>query len=241
MFNFITVGDVHSADKNPSSRIGNYFEDVFDKLHQIELLARKIEADAVFFLGDLFHIKQQRDNSCRLISYWIELLKKYPATVGIAGNHDEIFNNPDTIPNQPLGVLASSGYLTLLNERHQRSKTFEKGGLRVKVSGYPYEKKLGISACDIKKEGEDILIVLAHIYAGITEKSFFEDIIYGYNEISKFDPDIFCLGHYHIDQGTFWFLYGGEQLITEAGRVNYYENLYYVVSFYSSVINSEKD
>jgi len=37
--------------------------------------------------------------------------------------------------------------------------------------------------------------------------------------------------HYHIDQGTFWFLYGGEQLITEAGMVNYYENLYYR-SFY---------
>ncbi|MCE5250879.1 heparinase II/III family protein [bacterium] len=37
--------------------------------------------------------------------------------------------------------------------------------------------------------------------------------------------------HYHLDQGSFWFLYNGEPLITEAGVVNYYRNLYYR-SFY---------
>jgi hypothetical protein len=37
--------------------------------------------------------------------------------------------------------------------------------------------------------------------------------------------------HYHLDQGTFWLLSHGETLITEAGVVNYYRNLYYR-SFY---------
>ena len=33
--------------------------------------------------------------------------------------------------------------------------------------------------------------------------------------------------HYHLDQGTFWLLYNGETLLSEAGVVNYYTNLYY--------------
>ena len=33
--------------------------------------------------------------------------------------------------------------------------------------------------------------------------------------------------HYHLDQGTFWLVYNNEPLITEAGVVNYYRNLYY--------------
>ena len=33
--------------------------------------------------------------------------------------------------------------------------------------------------------------------------------------------------HYHLDQGTFWLLYNGETLLSEAGYVNYYTNLYY--------------
>lgn len=37
--------------------------------------------------------------------------------------------------------------------------------------------------------------------------------------------------HYHLDQGTFWLLYNGETLLSEAGYVNYYTNLYYR-SFY---------
>jgi hypothetical protein len=33
--------------------------------------------------------------------------------------------------------------------------------------------------------------------------------------------------HYHLDQGTFWLLYNGETLLSEAGYTNYYRNLYY--------------
>ncbi|OGD21132.1 MAG: hypothetical protein A2W03_03925 [Candidatus Aminicenantes bacterium RBG_16_63_16] len=33
--------------------------------------------------------------------------------------------------------------------------------------------------------------------------------------------------HYHLDQGTFWLLYNGETLLSEAGYANYYRNLYY--------------
>lgn len=202
MFNFITVGDVHSADKNPGARVGDYFIDTFDKLDQIAIIAEKVKADAVFFLGDIFHIKQQKENSCKLIANWIELLKTYPPTIGIAGNHDESFNNPETIPNQPIGVLEASGHLTLLDEKLDKHYIFEKAGIKIRVAGYPYEKKLGISACDIKKKDEDILIALAHIYAGPKEKDLFGETIYGYDKMVSFNPDIFCFGHYHVDQGV---------------------------------------
>lgn len=202
MFNFIIVGDVHSSDKNPVSRIDNYFDDTFDLLNQISIISQKVKADAVFFLGDLFHHKAQKENSCNLIRSWVETLKKYPPVFAIAGNHDEIYNNPDLLFQQPLGLLAESGALILLDERFNKSKIFKNDKIKVRFAGYPYDEKLGLEVCNIKKGDEDLLIVLAHIYAAPKREDLCGTPIYGYNEMLNFDADIFAFGHYHKDQGV---------------------------------------
>ena len=201
MLNFLIVGDVHSADKNPKSRIDNYFEDTFNLIDQIGLIASKIEANGVFFLGDLFHHKSQKDNSCKLISRWIESLKNYPATYVIAGNHDESFNNPDTVPEQPLGLLQSAGAINLLDQRFEIDKVFTDRGVKVRFAGYPYEEKRGLDVCNIRKGPENLLVTLAHIYAGPKREDLFGTPIYGYDEMTNFESDIFAFGHYHKDQG----------------------------------------
>lgn len=202
MLNFLIIGDVHSADRNPPARIDNFFEDTFNLLKQIGIIAKKVKADAVFFLGDLFHHKQQKENSCYLIRNWIEVLKDYPPTYAIAGNHDEIYNNPDSIPQQPLGLLEASKALILLDERFDKSKTFLNGNIKVRIAGYPYDEKLGLTVCNIPKKDEDLLMVLAHIYAGPKREDLFGTPIYGYDEMMGFDADIFAFGHYHVDQGV---------------------------------------
>ena len=40
-----------------------------------------------------------------------------------------------------------------------------------------------------------------HIYASLKGGMVFKEKLYGYEELEKLSPDIFILGHYHIDQG----------------------------------------
>jgi hypothetical protein len=39
-----------------------------------------------------------------------------------------------------------------------------------------------------------------HIYAGLKSGMLFKERMYGYDELEKLSPDIFVLGHYHVDQ-----------------------------------------
>ena len=50
----ITVGDVHLADKNPSMRVDNYFDNSFYELGLIKQQALKEKADFVGITGDIF-------------------------------------------------------------------------------------------------------------------------------------------------------------------------------------------
>jgi len=46
--------------------------------------------------------------------------------------------------------------------------------------------------------------------------------------------------HYHLDQGTFWLLYNGETLLSEAGYTNYYRNLYYRQFYIQPVAHNQR-
>jgi hypothetical protein len=51
------------------------------------------------------------------------------------------------------------------------------------------------------KEGITAQICLMHTYAGPVAGKVFKERLYGYNELAELSPDIFVLGHYHLDQG----------------------------------------
>lgn len=204
MISFIYRTDVHASDHSPASWKGDYPTEIWSNLRQIGELAKKHKALAVLDGGDFFHRKAPSKNSHGLIVKTSEIHKKYPCpTFSIEGNHDIVYNDLESVPAQPLGVLYSTGVFNHLSE-----EVFESEGKRVRVVGLPFSENRCIEDFHIEKKPEDdFLIVIAHALASevppSTMESFFGEPVFKYSDLlSENGPDIFMFGHWHRDQGA---------------------------------------
>ena len=194
----LTAGDIHISDENPRARIDNYKETIIGKLEQLFLASNKYRADAVLLTGDLYNLKKPVNNSHALNRELINLFGKFKCPVYIIpGNHDLTANDLDTLDSQPISVLFASG--ALKNLSHEK---IIKKDIKVSLEGIPFTQDLNISDLKIApKEGFDAQVCLMHLYTGPESGNIFKERLYGYGELSVLTPDIFVLGHYHIDQG----------------------------------------
>ena len=115
-FNFTT--DHHFSHRPPGRRQGDYFVDLDSKMRQVSSHCNSTNSIPLFG-GDLFHLKDPSkiptptlvkflgDLSNLLISF------KTPPLCAI-GNHDIRYDRLSTLPEQPLGLLAQSGVISLL-------------------------------------------------------------------------------------------------------------------------------
>jgi DNA repair exonuclease SbcCD nuclease subunit len=201
---FIFRTDVHAADKGPASWKGNYNAEIFESLRQVGELARLHGVVGVLDGGDYFHVKAPGRNSHGLIYDTGKLHKDYPCPVySIEGNHDLMGNNLDTIEDQPLGVLYVSGIF-----EHLREQVFESDGLRVRVVGVPYSPSRDLAEIQAirKQPGDDYLVAIVHALAAENPpahvEEFFGEPVFRYSSfIFEDGPDVFCFGHWHMDQG----------------------------------------
>ena len=204
MINLVWRTDIHFSDKSPQSRTDNWKETLLDKISQVGEIAREVNAHAVLDGGDLFHIKSPNRTSHGLVQSIMEVQSHYPCpTYACIGNHDVVYGDYTYINQQPLGVLFSSGVLNRLYDEHEA--VFSKNGVTVRVVGIPYH---GVRYdwsrfTSIKKGDEDYLVVVAHVLASKKGGSMFEgeDII-KYADLKSLDPDVWCFGHWHKDQGV---------------------------------------
>lgn len=201
---FIYRTDVHTADKSPSSWKGDYPSEIWSNLEQIGVLAKKHEATAVLDGGDYFHIKAAARNPHSLVVQSAETHKLYPCpTWCVEGNHDMAHNNLSTIARQPLGVLYAAGIF-----QHLREQVFQDGDLRVRVVGIPYSPTRTLNELRTirKQPGDTFLIAVLHSLAGPNPppsvEDFFGEPVFKYADLVFPDgPDVWCLGHWHRDQG----------------------------------------
>jgi hypothetical protein len=121
----------------------------------------------------------------------------------VEGNHDIAYNNLESVPKQPLGVLYAAGVF-----QHLRETVFEDGGLRVRVVGVPYSpfRKLEELRAIQKKPGDDFLVAVVHQLAGANPpasvEDFFGEPVFRYSDLVTPDgPDCWNFGHWHKDQG----------------------------------------
>jgi DNA repair exonuclease SbcCD nuclease subunit len=106
---YLLVGDIHFADRPPSSCTDSYLDDLFDLMAQtVEIShAHGIE---VIWAGDVFHVKAAARNSHRLVQRVMELCKAYDQPPWIVtGNHDIEHDRLESLDKQPLGTLFRSG------------------------------------------------------------------------------------------------------------------------------------
>lgn len=192
--NLVWRTDVHLSDRAPSSRTDDWADTVFDKLGQVRDLAREVKAVAILDGGDFFHIKSPGRNSHALVNRTAEHHSTYPCPVYCTpGNHDCVYGDYSFLPQQPLGVLYSTGVFTRLYDEHEA--VFTHDGITVRVVGVPYH---GTSYdmerfTRIEKGEEDILICVAHVLASHKGGTMFEgeDII-KYKDLVDTAPDVYC-------------------------------------------------
>jgi DNA repair exonuclease SbcCD nuclease subunit len=204
MIRLIWRTDVHLSDRAPSSRTDDWADTVFNKLEQIRKVAEKISADAIIDGGDFFHIKSPSKNSHELVRRTADLHRLYPCPVYcVPGNHDCTYGDYSFLPQQPLGVLYSTGVYKRLYDEHEAIFVSPEG-VKVRVVGIPYHGNFyDLNRFkNLKKGDEDVLICAAHVLASLDGGKMFEgeDII-RYADLLDTAPDVYLFGHWHKDQG----------------------------------------
>ncbi len=113
----VLIGDVHLADRPPSSCTETYLEDLFNLLDQASAVAKAYEANAIVQAGDWFHIKMPSRNSHKLVIRSIEWASEAPCDVYVVpGNHDLSNDRLESLnEGQPLGAVIRSKSVKMLH------------------------------------------------------------------------------------------------------------------------------
>ena len=201
---FVYRTDSHVTDRSPASWKADYPAEVWSNLQQVGEFARDYGAIAVLDGGDYFHVKAATRNPHALVTKTAEVHRAYPCpTYCVEGNHDIAYNNLESVPKQPLGVLYATGVF-----RHLRDEVFVEDGLRVRVVGMPYSpfRTLDELRAVQKQPGDDFLIVVVHQLAGAAPppsvEDFFGEPVFRYPDlVTPNGPDVWLFGHWHKDQG----------------------------------------
>ena len=215
--------DAHLADVAPQARIDDWAAAILDKTAQVGEIARKVGAVAVLDGGDFFHVKSPSRNSHELVRRAAEIHAKYPCPVyACPGNHDVKYGSLEYLAEAPLSVLYETGVFHRLYDEHEA--VFEAGDfigmqgeqmvngssgfrnkLSVRVVGIPYHGVLYDMNrfSTILKGSEDWLVAVVHCLASPSGGTIYEsEDVLKYADLSNLAPDIWLLGHSHVNQGV---------------------------------------
>lgn len=201
----LTFSDVHLADNNPTARIDNYQEALFNKLEQIRVAAEKLKCAFIISAGDLFHIKEPRNVSHALVQRAIKFFKSFPCPVlALPGNHDLHHNRIESLPKQPLGTVFESG--AILNILTSGGWGFKPdSGPPVVVRGLPYADRPDLESFQDLFHGcpkDAVKVLVAHCFASEKGGVFFDNRVFSYRELlDACSPSVAVLGHWHVDNG----------------------------------------
>ena len=201
----ITSSDEHLADLAPGFRKDDYRASILQKLEWQGDMAKKFKANALLRGGDFFHVKAANKTTYATSTAAADIHRRYPCpTYAIPGNHDMSYNDPSSVPRQPLGLLLKSGVFRPMND-----VSFEEGSMKVRVVGVEYTTDLDVQGLhDLvrKRPGDTYTVAFVHALAAMAPEekiqSFFHEKIFDYRDL-VFDgcPDVYVFGHYHKDQG----------------------------------------
>lgn len=203
MIRLVYRSDVHLAVQAPQSRTDDWAATVLNKLDQVGEIAREVKAQAILDGGDFFHIKMPSRTTHELVRQVAAAHAGYVPVYGNIGNHDCKYGDYAFLSESPLGVLFDTGVFKRCYDQHEA--VFVQDGMKVRVVGIPYHgKKYDLNRLTtITKGDEDFLVVMAHLLASQEGGEMFgaEDII-PYADLANLDPDVWCFGHWHKNQGV---------------------------------------
>lgn len=210
---FVTFTDIHMSSVNPSSRKGNFEQDVYGKLEQIKAIGDKVEANFFICAGDLFNLKAPMRNPHALNSRLINLFKSFPAPIyATEGNHDLRQDSYETFDEQPLNVIYASD--ALIQARNIRKTV---NGISFRIRSIPFQEEPDLATIERANDDVDVSIFILHLYATLDGGMLFKTKLFSYSEIAQLKDDVFVLGHYHVDQGI--------EILTEQGKPQHFVNV----------------
>lgn len=201
----VTSSDEHLADLAPGFRKDDYRGAILGKLQYQGEVARRFGAAALLRGGDFFHVKAANKTTMRTMAMAARIHRGYGVpTYALAGNHDMSNNDPDSVAQQPLGVLLGSGVFEPLTEQE-----FVSGSLKVRVVGVDYTTDMALDGLHdrVRKRDETYTVAVVHALAAMAPEEriskFFDEPIFDYRDlVFPGGPDVYVFGHYHKDQGV---------------------------------------
>lgn len=194
--------DIHLQDHNPPSRLGNYRQDVLDKIRRIGDIGASYKVSAYTCGGDWFHDKAPTKTSYSLVYELGGILKNFSAPVlTILGNHDIRFDRMDTVPEQPIGSLLNGGIIKM-----QNGVILDNGSVTVRMAGFDFKEEPDLSDLSLSAEHKamaDYHVLSLHVYSSHRGGTLFgKTRLFSYGELLGLGYDVILLGHYHADQGV---------------------------------------
>jgi len=204
-FRAIEINDPHIAASSPPAFKVPYPEHLDSMLSQVFQAAIRLKVDAILWSGDLFHLKEPRNNPLWLVAKTIREFKEVQIqgalkNLGVAGNHDIKYGSLETgLKGQPIEVLIEAGAYHLLD---RADYLYQCDGHTVRIAGGSYHHGQAQHIRDKKKLGADTLITMGHFWLGAQTGEFFGEALYGFDFFKESESDIICVGHHHEDKGV---------------------------------------
>lgn len=185
MSNVIIIGDCHLKANSPVSRKDDYPLAILHKLEYLSEVAQSYNSNTFILLGDVFDSPTTSlPYLASVISTFKKISEKGIKVYTIVGNHDIKNNRMESLHSTALGILISTGLVSLAPSELLIDNTL------FRCFNYPEEI--------IKKKTYTYEVCIAHRYYnfGLDEYTLRDE------DIEKLSYDAMILGHYHVPCDT---------------------------------------
>lgn len=205
--------DIHLAALPPGRRRGTYRDQIIQKIHQWANLTQELRGVGMCG-GDVFHVKlpTSPSNSFGVVNDAIHAFGSFPmgCVLGVVGNHDVTGDNLGTLPDQPLGILMSSGTYQPVGCYDGDPMIIESAdGVRVRVDTFdwmPGPDLLATLQAKVRLQGDrpwDFRVAVVHAFQQPgASGAIYKDYMLGHDDLQGTDYDVFCYGHDHSRKGV---------------------------------------
>lgn len=213
---FLHITDTHVTAKNPSSRLDVYYVSVLRKFSELGAIIQRDEVDAVIHTGDLFHTSRV---SLKVANQLVEIIRSWNVPVYVVpGNHDIDGYNIKTINQTMLGMLSSTGVVTLLTR--ETPVEFWEEGYKIRIEGQEYYEHIDQGPVNDYRFEEPADFNILAIHSMLLDKPYFPDIPHTLIKDVQTDAHMVLVGHYHpgfkeVQLNNTWFFNPGSLLRVE--------------------------
>ena len=213
---FLHITDTHVTAKNPSSRLDVYYVSVLRKFSELGAIIQRDEVDAVIHTGDLFHTSRV---SLKVANQLVEIIRSWNVPVYVVpGNHDIDGYNIKTINQTMLGMLSSTGVVTLLTR--ETPVEFTEEGYKIRIEGQEYYEHIDQGPINDYRFEEPADFNILAIHSMLLDKPYFPDIPHTLIKDVETDANMVLVGHYHpgfkeVNLNGTWFFNPGSLLRVE--------------------------